>query len=80
MQCGYRLCTDKRIVKVPYRVSILVNLSLSVAISHKLESIVASVCNIEVFMPDPLHHFKIMEPTPRSDCGNRAVSFSIFEQ
>ena len=79
MQCGYRLCTDKRIVKVPDWVSINTEFALRVPIAHELKPVLASVLDIIVLVSHVFQHLKVVKAAARIDGRDRAMLLAHLE-
>jgi hypothetical protein len=69
----------KRIIKIPYRIPLRINLIMRIPIPHKLIPIPRPIRNIIVLIPNLPHHLKIMQPTPRPNRRNRPVCLPVLK-
>lgn len=70
---------NKRIIKVPNRVSIHTQLTLRIPITHELKAILRAILNFIVLIPYILKHLKVMQPASRIDGRHGPMDLALLE-
>jgi hypothetical protein len=69
----------ERIIKIPHRIALRIDLTLSISVTHELETVLRLVRNLVILIADILQHLEEVQPASRVNGGDWPVSLLVLE-